>query len=82
MVSLEERVSYLEGRIDSLATKEDVERLGSELRGEMGELRGQIGELRGEFRGEVKALRTLMMAAIGLTGVALAGLNIILQLVG
>lgn len=78
MVSLDERVSYLEGRIDSLATKEDVERLGSELRREIGELRGQMGET----KGEIKALRIMMVAAIGLMGVTLAGLNIILQLVG
>ena len=37
MVTLEGRVSRLEGRFDSLATKADLERLGSELRREMGE---------------------------------------------
>ena len=30
MVSLEERISYLEGKIDSLATKEDVGNLRAE----------------------------------------------------
>jgi hypothetical protein len=36
----------------------------------------------GETKGEIKALRIMMVAAIGLMGVTLAGLNIILQLVG
>ena len=70
MVSLDERVSYLEGRIDSLATKEDVERLG-------GELRSEIGELREEF----KAFRMMMVGGLGLVGVGLAALQIVLQVV-
>ena len=70
MVSLDERVSYLEGRIDSLATKADVERLG-------GELRSEIGELRGEF----KAFRMMMVGGLGLVGVGLAALQIVLQVV-
>ena len=41
MVCLEERVSYLEGKIDSLATKEDV----GNLRAEMGILRAEQKEL-------------------------------------
>ncbi len=64
MATVEARVSYLEGKIDSLATKADV------------------AELRGELRGEIKALRSLIMAAISIVGLALAGLNVILQLVG
>ena len=71
MVTLEGRVSRLEGRFDSLATKADLERMGGELRAEMGEMRGGI-----------KALRILMMSAIGVMGLALAGLNVILQLAG
>ncbi len=71
MVTIEERVSRLEGWFDSLATKADLERMGGELRAEMGEMRG-----------EIKALRILMMYAIGVMGLALAGLNVILQLVG
>ena len=71
MVTLEGRVSRQEGRFDSLATKADLERMGGELRAEMGEMRG-----------EIKALRILMMSAIGVMGLALAGLNVILQLVG
>ena len=78
MVTLEERVSRLGGWFDSLATKADVERLGSELRHEMGDMRGDMGEM----KGEIKALRILMMSAIGVMGLALAGLNVILQLVG
>ena len=43
MVTIEERVSRLEGRFDSLATKADVERLGSELRREMrADMRGDM----------------------------------------
>ena len=71
MVTLEERVSRLGGRFDSLATKADLERMGGELRAEMGEMCG-----------EIKALRILMMSAIGVMGLALAGLNVILQLAG
>ena len=41
MVRTEERVSYLEGKIDSLATKEDV----GNLRAEMGNLRAEQKEL-------------------------------------
>ena len=71
MVTLEERVSRLGGRFDSLATKADSERMGGELRAEMGEMRG-----------EIKALRIMMVAAVGVMGLALAGLNVILQLAG
>ena len=44
----------------------------------VGELRAEMGEM----RGEIKALRILMMSAIGVMGLALAGLNVILQLAG
>ena len=65
---------------DELATKRDLERavtdLRGELRGHMGELRGEMGELRGEmgeFRGEVMELRAevrsltpkLLVASLG-----------------
>ena len=46
---------------DDIATKQDIEHLAVELRGEMaelrGELRGEMAELRGELRGEMAALR-------------------------
>ena len=71
MVTIEERVSRLEGRFDSLAAKADLERMGGELRAEMGGMRG-----------EIKALRILMMSAIGVMGLALTGLNVILQMAG
>ena len=44
-----------------IATKQDVDNLAVQLRGEMselrGELRGEMSELRGEIRGEMTALR-------------------------
>ena len=40
-----------------IATKQDVEHLGVQLRAEMAELRGEMSELRGEMRGEMLALR-------------------------
>ena len=43
---------------------------------------GELWAEMGEMRGEIKALRILMMSAIGVMGLALAGLNVILQLVG
>src|SRR6266540_2054835 len=53
---------------DELATKRDLERavtdLRGELRGHMGELRGEMGELRGEMgelRGEMGELRGEVM---------------------
>ena len=69
-IDLEQRVSYLEGKIDSLATKADVERLG-------GELRSEIGELKGEF----KAFRMMMVGGLGFVGLGLAALQIVLQVV-
>ena len=118
MVTMEERVSFLEGKMDSVATKEDLggvrEQIAelrgevrgqiadlrgdmSELKGEVkeqiaglrgelgglrGDVRGQIAELRGEFRGELKAIRVLMVTTISVTGLALAALGIILRLIG
>ena len=107
MVTMEERVSFLEGKMDSVATKEDLggvrEQIAelrgdmselkgevreqiAELRGELGglrgEVRGYIAELRGEFRGELKAIRVLMVTTISVTGLALAALGIILRLIG
>ena len=44
-----------------IATKQDIENLAVQLRGEMselrGELRGEMSELRGELRGEFAELR-------------------------
>lgn len=68
MVSIAERVAYLEGQsgpqvaaIDDLRVQVGGVRgeVGG-LRGELGELRGELGELRGELgelRGEVRELR-------------------------
>ncbi|MYD78634.1 MAG: hypothetical protein F4239_07030 [Gammaproteobacteria bacterium] len=39
--------------VSNVATREDLEKLGIELRGEMAELRGEMAELRGELRGEM-----------------------------
>ncbi len=43
--------------VSNVATREDLEKLGIELRGEMAELRGEMAELRGEMaelRGELR----------------------------
>ncbi len=42
MATIEERVSYVEGRMDSLATKEDLADLKGELKGEMATMRGDV----------------------------------------
>ena len=42
MVSVEERVSYLEGKIDSLATKADLARLESHLESRLGQLESRL----------------------------------------
>ena len=50
-----------------IATKQDVENLAIQLRGEMaelrGDLRGEMAELRGELRGEMAALRGELLGA-------------------
>jgi hypothetical protein len=59
-----------------VATKQDLARLGNELRleiatgstglrGEMGQLRGEMSELRGELRGEMSELRAEMHQELG-----------------
>ncbi len=40
-----------------IATKQDIENLTVQLRGEMAELRGDLAEPRGELRGELAQLR-------------------------
>jgi hypothetical protein len=40
-----------------IATRQDVENLGVQLRAEMAELRGEMAELRGDLRGEMAELR-------------------------
>ena len=64
MVTTEERISFLEGKMDSVATKEylgDVREQIAGLRGELGglrgDVRGQIAELRGDMRGYIAELR-------------------------
>ena len=62
----ERRIAYIEGRLDSLATKELVLQLNAELlkeitrkidqqtndlRAEMGDLRDEMSDLRGDIRG-------------------------------
>ncbi len=46
---------------DDYATKQDIEHLAVQVRGEMselrGELKGEMSELRGELKGEMAALR-------------------------
>ena len=42
MTTIEERVSYIEGRLDSLATKEDLARLESRLRADIGKIEPRI----------------------------------------
>lgn len=45
-----------------IATRHDLDRLATQLRGEMAELRGEMAELRGELRGEMAELRGEMSA--------------------
>ena len=62
MTTLEERVSHIEGRMDSLATKEDVARVEARL--EAG-----LGELRGELRADMMKM-ALGVASMQLLGIA------------
>ena len=68
MVTVEERVSYLEGKIDSLATKEDLARLESHLESRLAQtesrlmwrlIMSQVLSL-GAFTGIVAALVTVL----------------------
>ena len=38
MATLEQRVSYIEGKLDSLATKEDLANLKAELKGDLNKI--------------------------------------------
>ena len=60
MVTMEERVSFLEGKMDSVATKEDlggVREQIAELRGDMSELKGEVREQIAELRGDMSELK-------------------------
>ncbi len=63
--TIEERVSYVEGRMDSLATKEDLADLKGELKDEMatlrGALKGEAASLRSELMGGMASLRGELM---------------------
>ncbi len=76
-----------EEQLDGLATKQDVQSLGTELRAEMAqtraEMRAEMAELRAEMREEVRALevrltRMMMYVGFGLFA-ALAALMTLLQ---
>ena len=74
MATTEERVSYLEGRMESLATKEDLAELKGELLTGMAELKGEI--MAHVARAEARTTRWtvgVMIAAVGvISAVAIA----------
>jgi len=49
--------------LTQLATKQDVDNMAIQLRGEMAELRGEMAELRAEMRGEMAELRAEFRAS-------------------
>ena len=58
---MEERVSYIEGRLDSLATKEDVARVEARLEAGLGELKA---ELRGDMVKMALGIASLQLLSI------------------
>ena len=55
------------------ATKSDVAKLGTELRGEIGELRGEMGELRADMAAlETRVTNRIYAVALGLGGLVAA----------
>ena len=58
---------------DDYATKQDIEHLAVQLRGEMSELRGEMSEMRGELKGEMAALRGEFRASSRHTLVTIVG---------
>ncbi|MCY3661268.1 MAG: hypothetical protein OXH28_00410 [bacterium] len=61
---------------EQLATKTDLARLGTELRGEMAELRGEMAELRGEMgelRGELRGGMAELRGEMATLGADLGG---------
>ena len=56
------------------ATKSDVARLGSELRGEMAELRGELRADMGELRADMAVLETRLTNRLYAVAVGLAAL--------
>ena len=72
MVTLDERVSHLEGKINSLATKEDVANLRADVTGQLANLRAETKEM------ETRIIK--WMVGTVLAGMALAAsLTIALQ---
>ena len=64
-ISTEERVSYIEGKMESLATKVDL--------GKVGEQVAQLGARVAEMRGEIRAMRwTIAVVGVGISIVILA----------
>ncbi len=72
MVTLDERVSHLEGKINSLATKEDVANLRADVTGQLANLRAETKEM------ETRIIKWMVGSV--LAGMALAtSLTIALQ---
>ena len=71
MTTAEERISFIEGRLDSLATKEDVAGLRAEIKEDMANLRA---DLRTEIKSEANKL------IVWLAGLQLVGLGVIAAL--
>ena len=74
-ISLDDRVSRLEGAYEHLATKSDLSELKAELKADIGELKaefkGDIGELKAEFKGDIGELKAEFKDDIGKLQVAL-----------
>ena len=64
-ISTEERVSYIEGKMESLATKADL--------GKVSEQVAALGAQVAEMRGEIRAMRwTIAVVGVGISIVILA----------
>ena len=68
-ISLEDRVSRLEGAYEHLATKADLAELKAELKSDIGGLKAEfkedLGGLRSELKGEIGGLRAEFKEDLG-----------------
>jgi hypothetical protein len=84
---MEERVSYLEGAYEHVATKADIADLRGELKADIADLRGElkadIADLRGELKTDIINLQRWLLGTV-LGGVAATGtiVAIVIKLMG
>lgn len=89
-ISLEDRVSRLEGAYEHLATKADLSELRAEFKTDIGELKAEfktdIGELKAEFKDDIGALQVSLIkwmvglvlgGMVGITGLVIAVIRLI-----